>query len=273
MKDLFSKITFGFLMAQFLPGCIVVVAVSMLLGLEVTDQVDSVLGLMDASTNYWFKSEDNTKRVVFFLFLSTGAGMTIHGLNWMMVGFVEHLFSKWKNTKGSAIGRLFGRWKDFGGDLCALRDNIWHRRHIMIQIVLGPFWMVAELLLLLMFSRGVNDMLIDENVGQIPKDKMDGFQFLQDFYLNFSQFFLHTSYALTLFLLPAILFSGETEIIDRWQYAIAVYLLASYFFLVGRVQISSLFNAESKLKSMISNKPREPETIIVQVKHHEKNIV
>lgn len=230
MKDLISKLTFGFLMAQFVPGCIAVIAISMLADLTEAS-TGSFVKLIYATIDYWFTLKI---KPILFILLSTAAGMTIHGLNWMIIGFLE---------------AYYGRVNRTDDGLMPIRKIPWHDLPLWRQLLFGPCWMIYEIILMLRKSHNLRDILIEENVGEIPKDKMEAFQFLQDFYLHFAQFYLHTSYALILFLLPAFFFSVEARTAENYFFLISVYFLASYFFLVGRVQMSSLFKAEGKLKA------------------------
>lgn len=231
MKDVFSKITFGFLMAQFVPGCVAVVAISMVFNF-CDPSVTHFISLMSLSFDVWFDS--GTKQLM-FVFLSMGAGMAIHGLNWAMLAFLES---------------YFGRDSGVPDDLLPLRDNPWHSRRIGVQLLFGPGWLVYEIYLFVTKARNLNEILVDENVGLIPKDKMAAFDFLQDFYLSFAQFYAHISYALVLFIFPSLIFTLMHQSFSDLEILICLYFMASYFFLIGRVQMSSLFKAETKLKAM-----------------------
>jgi len=241
MKDFVSKITFGFLMAQLVPGMIAVIAVSLLFLNEEPGAID-LISTMTVCMEFW---TDSTQQSILFVFLSTGAGMAIHGLNWTIIGFLEcYAFRTATNERKQEL-----EIENDEDQLLSLRDNTWHVRPIYQQLLLGPFRLIQETFLFTVKARNLNEVLMDENVGQINKDKMAGFDFLQEFYLNFAQFYAHTSYALTLLLGSSVfcLITGAAPKADSWI-IIFIYLLASYFFLIGRIQMSSLFKGEVKLK-------------------------
>lgn len=242
MKDFISKITFGFLMAQLVPGMIAVIAVTLLF-LNAASNSSDLLSALTVAMKFWTNS---TQQNVLFVFLSAGAGMAIHGLNWTMIGFLEsYAFREATPERKKELGI-----ENDEDELLALRDNPWHIRPIYQQLLAGPLRLIYETYLFIFKAKNLDEVLMDENVGQIHKDKMAGFDFLQEFYLNFAQFYAHTSYALTLLLASSFYYfiTSSAPKSDIWA-IMFIYLLASYFFLIGRVQLSSLFKGEGKLKS------------------------
>lgn len=241
MKDFVSKITFGFLMAQLVPGMIAVVAISLLF-LDKEPAAIDLISTLTSGMKFWTSS---TQQSILFVFLSTGAGMAIHGLNWTIIGFLEsYAFRTATEERKKALGI-----ENDEDELLSLRDNSWHIRPIYQQLLAGPLRLIFETILFIVTARNLNEVLMDENVDKIHKDKIAGFEFLQDFYLNFAQFYAHASYALTLLVICSGFYfiCSAAPKMDLWI-ILGVYLLASYFFLIGRIQLSSLFKSEAKLK-------------------------
>ena len=241
MKDFVSKITFGFLMAQLVPGMIAVIAITLLF-LDKASSAANLYSALTISMEHWTGS---TQKNVLFLFLSTGAGMAIHGLNWTMIGFLESYAFREATVERKKELEI----ENDEDELLALRYNSWHIRPIYQQLLAGPLRLIFETYLFIFKAKNLDEVLMDENVGQINKDKMAGFDFLQEFYLNFAQFYAHTSYALTLLLICSFSYfiCSSAPKSDIWT-IMFIYLLASYFFLVGRIQLSSLFKGEGRLK-------------------------
>ena len=100
MKDFISKVTFGFFMAQFLPGAIVVFSVTCLcLWSDVSCPTLSVSELLLKSGGCWFNSTFGT---IAFLFIAISIGMVIHGLNWAVLAWLEHK----ANVETESLGDL-----------------------------------------------------------------------------------------------------------------------------------------------------------------------
>lgn len=96
---------------------------------------------------------------------------------------------------------------------------------------------------------------MNENIPGISPDRMEQFNFLQDFYLHFGQFFAHMAYALLFTTVCACMC-----LVGRWDgsrvgIAILLYFSTSVLFLLGRIQLGSLFWAEAAL---VGGRPTEP---------------
>jgi len=222
MKDLFSKLTFGFLMAQLVPGMIVILSLSIVYVAYGEGVNHSFFDAVRETSRLWFAT--GLRQIAFAAF-STGAGMLIHGLQWATVGYLEYKY-------GSVL------------------DLKWHNnKRLIIQVLIGPIMIIWEILMLLFTANTIKDAAIKENVHKIDKDKMEAFHFLQDFYLHFSQFYAHTSYALVvcfLSLLAFIYHAGFT--FHRLATLLFIYLLCGLFFIIGRIQLQSLFQGEKELR-------------------------
>jgi len=230
MKDFISKATFGFLMAQLLPGAVVVFAFTCLFS-DSGSQPSGLGGLIVCTGEWWFES---TFRTILFLFVATSIGMLVHALNWTVLAWLEH------NYKSS-------------------RESFWHKRFILLQVFLSPVKMLLEILWLLV-APDIDSLTMEENIHKIADNHMDQFSFLQDFYLYFGQFYAHTAYALltttVLSLVCQITRPGHTP----FTLTIGLYFLTSLFFLLGRVQLGSLFKAERALSNK-SSKGNQPTTV------------
>jgi hypothetical protein len=225
MKDFISKLTFGFLMAQLFPGAVVVFAIRCVAADKYCQPGDTLWHTMSQIGSSL--SSDNIFTTVVLGLLAIGVGMCIHGLNWAVLAWLEH------------VAEMRG-WRSIRGDLW------WHRWPIWSQLLLSPVFMVVEVLWLLGGAK-LMDLIMEENVPGVGSDKMDHFNFLQDFYLHFGQFFAHMAYALLVTTICVC-----TCLIGKWdkgrvELAILFYLSTSMLFLLGRIQLGSLFGAEASL--------------------------
>jgi len=232
MKDFISKLTFGFLMAQLFPGAVVVFAVRCAAADKHCHPGDTLWHTISQIGSSLFS---NTFTTVVLGLLAIGVGMCIHGMNWAVLAWLEHVAER-------------KHWKSVRGDLW------WHKWPIWLQLLLSPVFMLVEILWLLSCAR-LMDLIMEENVSGISPDKMEQFNFLQDFYLNFGQFFAHMAYALLFTTICAC-----TCLIGRWDgsrvgLAILFYFSTSMLFLLGRIQLGSLFWAEAGL---VRGRPTEP---------------
>lgn len=224
MKDFISKVTFGFLMAQLLPGAIVVFSFTCFFR-DLCEPVSSLQNLLLNSGEFWFSS---TLMTLIFLFISVSIGMLIHGWNWTVLAWLEYEAAE----KGYETVR---------GDLP------YHKLCLFLQIIISPVVMIYEVLSLLT-ARPLTSLTMDENVARLPDNKMQQFTFLQDFYLHFGQFYAHMGYAF-LIALPCCLICCIVNFDwARLVIVICLYFLTSEFFLLGRIQLGSLFEAESILR-------------------------
>lgn len=224
MKDFISKMTFGFLMAQLFPGATVVLAAACVW----TDKYCTfgasfgrTLSEVGASL---FRDALTTAIVVL---LAVGVGMCIHGLNWAVLAWLERVAERrgWPSVRGCL-------W--------------WHKMPILGQLLLSPVFMLVEILWLVWRAR-LTDLLMQENVPCISKDKMEQFNFLQEFYLHFGQFFAHMAYALLFTTACACACLITRSDGGRLRLAVLFYLSTSVLFLLGRIQLGSLFQAEAGL--------------------------
>lgn len=150
--------------------------------------------------------------------------MAIHGLHWGVIGCLEAKYG-------------------------SLADSYWHNCRILFHILFGPIKEILEIGEFLLYKGGIEELAVDENVTNIKQEKMEAFHFLQDFYLHFSQFYTHTSYALIvsfLCLLPFVIVFESTW--NRILLLLLIYTISGFFFVIGRIQLTSLFTAENELE-------------------------
>ena len=224
MKDFISKVTFGFLMAQLLPGAVVVFAITCA---SMSNTYGTEKSFQQITTNVgsaWF--EDSFKTVSFLL-ISIGVGMFIHGLNWSVLAWLEWIQRK----KG---------WKSLRGDL------YWHKLPILLQLIISPFVMIIEIIWLLT-AKKLYHLIMYENAPRIDSGKFSQFIFLQEFYLHFGQFYSHMAYAFLITTICILTCCIRSFGADRLVICVLFYLLTSMFFLLGRIQLGSLFKAEEEL--------------------------
>lgn len=233
MKDLVSKATFGFLMAQLLPGAVVVFAFTCFFS-DSGNQRSGLGPVIISTAEWWFES---TFRSILFLFIGTAVGMLIHALNWTVLGWLER---KYENS----------------------RTSFWHQRPIWLQVFVSPIKMVLELASVLA-APNIDSLTMDENIDKIADNRMAQFSFLQDFYLYFGQFYAHTAYALLITTILSLVCQLSRPGRTPFAVSIGSYFLTSLFFLLGRVQLGSLFKAESTLTTESSNDD-QPTTVAPQ---------
>lgn len=220
MKDFISKVTFGFLMAQFLPGAMVVIAMTCVV-ISISSLVPNTLDTMvQGVTGRWF---NNPLMSIFFAFIAVAVGMVIHGLNWIVLAWLEKKYD-------------------------SSRKSFWHKWPIIIQILLAPIKMILEVLWILL-APNIDILTMKENAPNLHSEQMQQFNFLQDFYLHFAQFYAHCAYALLVITLSSIICCLQHPSWLRLALTITLYLLTSVFFLMGRIQLGSLFKAEEELKN------------------------
>lgn len=224
MKDFVSKVTFGFLMAQLLPGAVVVFAITCAMKVDLGKSDATLSQLLLHAGECWFKL---TLTTIAFLFMAVAIGMLIHGFNWTVLAWLEHI----QKEKG---------WESVRGDL------YWHTLPVWLQLIISPCVMIVEILWLLSAKKLVY-VIMDENVSRIRPDKMQQFTFLQEFYLHFGQFYAHMAYAFLITTICSLIWC-----INNWGSAslgivFFFYFFTSTFFLLGRIQLGSLFGAEEEL--------------------------
>jgi hypothetical protein len=232
MKDLISKVTFGFLMAQFVPGAIAVSAIGFLCAAFALDTANSIQAIGSAAVKAWGTS---LEAKIILVLMCTGAGMLIHGIHWAVLAFIETV---WQPGKRGEKNRR------------EIYEAVWLKMPIPLQVLLGPATALLEVLGFLFLGKSILDVTTEENVPHIHKDRMDAFNFLQDFYLHFAQFYAHTSYALLVSFVCLTVFvccfgsSGR-----RLCLLVAIYVLCGLFFVLGRIQLCTLFIAEHELRN------------------------
>lgn len=224
MKDFISKMTFAFLMAQLSPGAVVVFSVYCVTADRRCQPGDTLWHMISENGPTLFT---DTFSIVIFLLLSVGVGMCIHGVNWAVLAWLEHI----ERERG---------WNSVRGNLW------WHKWPIWVQLLSSPLFMLVEIGWMVARARTA-DLIMEENVADVDKDNMDQFNFLQDFYAYFGQFFAHMAYALVIAMLCACSsWIGRSDG-SRGRLAILLYFGASVLFQLGRVQLGSLFRAERRL--------------------------
>jgi hypothetical protein len=226
MRDVFSKVTFGFLMAQLAPGGLSALALFMLVTAVQKPGDYAIRTLAEHCLTTAFSSPP---AAFLSLTASLALGMLLHGLNWACIGFNETRFEHSFNSS-------------------------WHRRKIWLQVVLAPLQIFSECAAVLWQADSIPKIGNRENLSRIAPNRMAQFQFIQDFYLHFAQFFAHVSLAFLIAFssMTALLFIMGTS---AWRMAmiVATYLLAGLFFVLGRVQFYSLFRAELDLAELAEN--------------------
>jgi len=229
MKDLISKLTFGFLMAQFVPGVITVCSLGLLCGAYSLEEHDSIVKIAKELSKYLSSVEAK----LMFIALCTGAGMLIHGVHWAVLAFLETVFRK---------------EKDGEVDRRAIYETFWHKLPVFLQVLLGPIIMLFETLGFLVLGGKIKCLATSENVIYIRNDKMGAFNFIQDFYLHFAQFYAHTAYALLIAFVSLLIFVWSFGTPEKGIcLLIIVYVLTGVFFVVGRIQLATLFIAEHEM--------------------------
>lgn len=217
MKDLVSKLTFGFFMAQLVPGGLSVLALFMLVTAIQHPGFEALRTLADYCLTTAFSSVPAS---ILSLGTSVAFGMLLHGVNWAAIGYGEVIHK-------------------------TIFDSKWHSRRLFVQVLLAPFQIISECWMLAVGAKSIPQAGIRENVVKLGSDRMQQFQFLQDFYLHFAQFYAHASYALLVaFAAQAGLLFVMGTTLWRLILAAATYLLAGMYFVLGRIQFYSLFRAE-----------------------------
>lgn len=212
-------------MAQLFPGAVVLLSISTCVFANQSTAYTISLAA-ETALNFWTSSSAN---YLFAFMISMGLGMAIHGLNWSIIGFMETAYDPDD--------------KDLG-----IYESFWHDKRIIYQIILAPIKMVIEIADFLWKGKAIKNMLLRENVGDIPKDKWDAFIFVQNFYLYFAQFYAHTAYALLITL--SCIFWFSLFINGHWVHIATMaicYVLGGGSFIVSRIQYGSLFTAEYEL--------------------------
>lgn len=236
MKDLLPKLTFGFLMAQLFPGAVAVLSITAVLQSRHC-QPGPLCDLLVRLEGIWFGSGTAT---IVFLFLSAGSGMFIHGIHWATLAWLEN------------------HGED--GEPKAVCEHSFHMQAVWLQVLLGPMRLAGECLGTLRAPR-TDALFMEENVPSVAQDKMAAFTFVQDFYLYFGQFYAHTAYALAI---GCASFSVAWTFIgwsmERSAMAVALYLACGTCFVIGRIQLGSLFVAETAMVQGESKGAPEGET-------------
>lgn len=230
MKDFISKLTFGFLMAQFVPGAIAVCSIAFLCAAFTLGAGNSLKLISSEALKTWLNS---VPAKITFVAMCTGAGMLIHGIHWAVLSYLE---------------TFFGTIKDGKLERKPICEMVWHKLPIFLQVLLGPLIAIFEILAFFLTGTKISNLATHENVPKIDKDKMESFNFIQDFYLHFAQFYAHTSYAFLISLISLIIFIyffGVSKI--RIYILIITYILTGLFFVIGRIQLTTLFIAEREM--------------------------
>lgn len=222
MKDFVSKATFGFLMAQLFPGAVAVLGVSFFYFQATTVEPDSLLGAVRLTVGNW--GQLPTISQLFLVGSCVGAGMLIHGIHWSVIGFYEC-----KDDRGSIF------------------DSFWHDKPLVLQLLGGPIKIVVETASFLGI-RHIRKATVEENAVKVDKDLFPNFEFLQEFYLYPAQFFAHTAYALLIWISAVVSFAAVNGLTMRRGWVLLLtYVLCGFFFILGRLQLRSLFSNEEDL--------------------------
>jgi len=261
MKDFLSKLTFGFLMAQFVPGVIAISSIIFLYAaftLEASgkslchdkkqsfrchkeecifkktgcsevslDSPNSIKTIITETIIPWFEP---VGMKVLFVLLSVGSGMLIHGIHWAVLAYLQTVLRKDSSP------------------LRKIHELPYHNMLIILQVIFGPVIILIETFAFLFTGLSIKNVMTHENVPKIKKDEMDAFNFLQDFYLHFAQFYAHTGYALlVLFISLCVFVLSFGHFKTHWILLAATYILSGLFFVIGRIQLETLFNAEREI--------------------------
>lgn len=228
MNDFVSKATFGFLMAQFIPGAIALYAVACAYNAAFDESLRSLFSIGTRTLELW---SGTAAQQLFLIGLCTGAGMTLHGLHWAVLGYLEY-----SNSREDRCG--------------AVSESAWHQLPIAVQVLLGPAQILVETVQFLLQAKSIEAPAIEENVTRVPAGKMPAFGFLQDFYLGFAQFYAHTAYALLLALPCIAVCLGYCGVSGRrLVFFLLTWVACGLFFVIGRIQLMALFKAEETLLS------------------------
>jgi hypothetical protein len=221
VNDFITKATFSFVMAQLFPGAILVFSIAFIYVASGVGVPNSVLATSSLVLGLWNSS--SVAHQLFLLVLCIGAGMFIHGLHWTVLGYLENRF----------------------GSVC---DSYWSSKPLWAQLLLGPIKMSLEVGSLFRRIQHIRDTTLKENAPAVHKDLMPQFQFVEEFYLYSAQFFAHTAYALLgvimAITLYAVLYGFTGRRLILWLIA---YGVSGLFFILGRVQLNSLFTAEEQI--------------------------
>jgi len=224
MKDFVSKITFGFLMAQLLPGTLVIATITCSVRLGENELMTCLPQVLKCIEDLWFKTTFST---VAYLFAAVAAGMLIHGLNWTILAWLEN----WGHPDKPK----------------SVRERRWHKWTLWKQWLLAPVLMFYEVGTLIFKAPDIDHLTMDENVKDIKSEYMGQFQWLEEFYLHFGQFFAHMAYALLITGLASLICLVRSRSLGSLVLVTVLYLLTGVFYLLGRAQLGSLFKAEDAL--------------------------
>ena len=217
-------------MAQLLPGAVVIIVLSCLSGNFEHESNTCLKQILCHIENFWFMSSFT---IIAFLFVSVAVGMLIHGLNWTILAYLEN--------------------RDNSKEPKPVRDTNYHKWKLFKQLLLSPFIMIYEIIILIIKTKNIGQLTMDENIGNIKSEYMEQFQFLQDFYLSFSQFYAHMGYAFLTTLFAALVYLLRKPSLGLLYSIICFYLLTGVFFLLGRIQLGTLFKSENVLREKSSS--------------------
>jgi hypothetical protein len=221
VKDFITNVTFGFLMAQLFPGAIAVFAIAFTYFSIGERHPEGILATARYVLQVW--GDASLGHQFFLLGLCIGAGMFIHGLHWASLGALEKRFQ-------------------------SVFDSYWNDRRLLWQVLLGPIKAFREIVELFWQTKNIRDASLQENVTNIHKDYMPHFEFVQGFYLSSAQFFAHTTYSLGVVMAAiATYIDAYGPNVNRVGLLALTYVLAGLFFVLGRIQLRTLFWAETEL--------------------------
>src|SRR5262245_13341494 len=143
MNDLFSKATFGFLMAQFMPGVLTTISLVIVLFCLTGAAPNSLLATAIKAMTVF---DGPVLQQVALVGVCTGAGMTIHGLHWAVLGFLEnHPSDANRTAEPQPISATF----------C-------HTWPIWSQVLVGPMKLAVEIVLFLVRCNDIEEAAIEE---------------------------------------------------------------------------------------------------------------
>lgn len=263
MNDLIGRLTFGFLMAQLIPGAILFLALAFmsdLAGQEVRPVVSVIYdritstpeeaehigdpaegqdaeapGFISRLTSV-SKNWAEPDKLLFFILSSISLGLLLHGLNWTTIAYLE-------NSGGAAEG---GHSKPK-----PMFQRNYHSHSAARQILWAPIMMLCEVGSMLFKSTSIYDLAIQENIDRVPADELSKHKFLQDFYLYFAQFYAHLAYAVLVVLLAqavSILLYEQPSYTKAVLMFVALWFSNGILFVFARAQFCALFVAEEALK-------------------------
>src|SRR4029077_16587213 len=140
MKDILTKATFGFFMAQLFPGSVIVFSIAFVYAVSQGSAPNSILATADRVLTLW--NSDSVPQQLFLLALCIGAGMFVHGIHWTLLGYLEN--------KNKSI---------FNSYDCTL--PFW------LQVVIAPVKLILDTVELFLLARHIKSITLTENAPNV----------------------------------------------------------------------------------------------------------